>query len=163
MEGGDFQYLEDIPIDKLSMENIADGLGFYGPLVIMGCVIVALVHRPKYMAAYVMFVFLNNVINRGLKMMIQEERPANPKPFSKYERYQNAEHYGMPSGHASSVAFSFVYLFVLYPYSWWLLVVGFIAGLTFIQRWKYRRHSVEQIAVGAMVGGTLAYSLCKII
>ena len=135
-----------------------DTLGFYGPWICMICVIVALWKRPAFVVLYVVFFWLNQLLNPLLKLTFREERPSNPIPFSNHERYKGAHFYGMPSGHAESVGFSFVFLLLLEGYrSWWLYVVGMIMMVTCIQRWKYRRHTVEQIIAGLFFGGMFAW------
>jgi len=134
-----------------------DTIGYYGPWIVAICVIVALWKRPVFAVLYVVFFWLNQLLNSLLKLMFREERPPNPIPFSKLERYKGAQFYGMPSGHAESVGFSFVFLLVLEGYrSWWLYLVGMIMMVTCIQRWKYRRHTVEQIIAGLFFGGAFA-------
>jgi len=150
-------YWEDIPFDEMTMVQIGDGLGFYGPLLVIACVIFALRKMPLYAIMYIVCVYINNWINRLLKMIFMQDRPHGSIPFSKYEKYTGTEQYGMPSGHASSVAFSWIFLYLLKPYSWWLLVIGFIGALTCVQRWKYKRHSIEQVVAGLCSGGTMAY------
>ena len=149
-------YWEDIPWTEMTMVQIGEGLGFYGPLLVIVCVLMALRNMPQYALLYLVFVFINNCMNRLLKLMFMQDRPPGSVPFSKYETYRGAEHYGMPSGHASSVAFSWMFLYLLKPHSWWLLVTGFIGVLTCIQRWKYKRHSVEQVVAGLFSGGAMA-------
>jgi 4-hydroxybenzoate polyprenyltransferase len=39
----------------------------------------------------------------------------------------------------------------------WLLIGLFIAGLTVYQRLKYKRHTIEQLCVGAILGIMIAY------
>lgn len=135
-----------------------DTLGFYGPWISMICVIVALWKRPVFVILYAVFFWLNQLLNPLLKMVFREERPSNPIPFSNIERYKGAHYYGMPSGHAESVGFSFVFLLLSEGYrSWWLYVVGMIMIVTCIQRWKYRRHTVEQIIAGLLFGGMFAW------
>lgn len=142
-------------------ENFAlffDILGYYGPWFVAICVIVALWKRPMYVILYIIFLWANQLLNRCLKWMFREERPSNPIPFSKLEKYTGAHHYGMPSGHAESVGFSFVFLLLLEGYrSWWLYLVGMNMMVTSIQRWKYRRHTVEQIIAGLFFGGGFAW------
>lgn len=134
-----------------------DTIGFYGPLVIAGCVVIILTKRPTYIALYILFLWLNSELNKLLKLWFREERPSNPIHFSSVEKYSGVQFYGMPSGHAQSVGFSVVFLSVLEGYySWWLYIIAAIMGLTCIQRWKYRRHTVEQIIVGLFFGGTFA-------
>jgi membrane-associated phospholipid phosphatase len=135
-----------------------DTIGFYGPLIIALCVIIALMKRPTYIALYILFFGLNNELNKLLKSWFREERPSSPIPFSRVEKYSGVQFYGMPSGHAQSAGFSVVFLSVLEGYySWWLYIIAAIMGLTCIQRWKYRRHTVEQIMAGLFFGGTFAW------
>jgi membrane-associated phospholipid phosphatase len=134
-----------------------DKIGFYGPWIAAICVIVALWKRPVFVVLYVIFFWLNQLLNPLLKMIFREDRPSNPVFFSQLERYKGAHFYGMPSGHAESVGFSFVFLWLLEGYrSWWLYAVGMIMALTCIQRWKYRRHTVEQLIAGLFFGGMFA-------
>jgi len=156
------EFIEDIPIYKMSITKFLDVLGFYGPLVLLGIILFALRNQPKYMWVYFIAFFLNNYFNRYLKSQFLEERPDNPIPFSKYEKYKNVETYGMPSGHSSAIWFSIVYLFLVKSHSIWLPVCIFIGILTMYQRVKYRRHTVEQVCMGAITGGIcgwLVYSL----
>jgi membrane-associated phospholipid phosphatase len=150
-------YWEDIPYHEMTMVQMGDGLGYYGPLLAIACVLMALRNMPQYAILYMVFVFINNLVNRVLKLLFMQDRPSGSIPFSKYEKYTGAEHYGMPSGHASSVAFSWIFLYLLKPHSWWLLITGFIGAMTCIQRWKFKRHSIEQIVAGLCSGGAMAY------
>jgi membrane-associated phospholipid phosphatase len=149
--------IEDLDTNKLTMVNILDILGFYGPLVVIIIVSWALHKHFKYMIVYLFFVVINNSLNRLWKMLFQQQRPANPIPFSKHESYAGPEKYGMPSGHASSIGFSLLFLALVNIKSWWLVFVGFIGILTCVQRWKYRRHTIEQICVGLISGGLFAW------
>jgi membrane-associated phospholipid phosphatase len=153
---------EDIPIYKMSIQTFLDGLGFYGPLIVLLIILLDLRNQPKYMGVYFIAIFANNFFNQWLKSLFLEERPKNPIPFSKYEIYKNIESYGMPSGHASAIGFSIIYLLLVKSHSMWLPVCIFIGILTMYQRVKYRRHTVEQVYIGAIAGGIcgwIVYSL----
>ena len=150
---------EDIPIHKMTIENAFDGLGFYGPIILFIFVIWSLWKVPKYLVVYVFGFFINNWLNRFLKMMFLQERPDKHIPFSKYEKYDGEHHYGMPSGHAQSMAFSSLFLFLVKGFSFLWYFSVFMALLTFYQRWKYRRHTVEQIGAGMLTGGLWAWIL----
>lgn len=153
---------EDITIYKMSIPMFLDGIGFYGPIIVLFMIIYTLRNHCKYMWVYVFGVFLNNYLNQLLKLWFLEERPKNPISFSKYEKYKNVESYGMPSGHASSIGFSIMYLLLVKANSVWLPVCIFIGILTCMQRVKYRRHTIEQVYVGLMTGsifGWIVYSL----
>jgi len=159
---GETTLFENIPIYKMTIPVFLDGMGFYGPLILIFIVLFALRNQPKYIWVYFGAIFANNVINRWLKSLFLEERPKNPIPFSKYETYKNIESYGMPSGHASAVGFSIIYLVLVKSQSIWLPVCIFIGILTMYQRVKYRRHTLEQVCMGAITGGIcgwITYSL----
>lgn len=156
------EFFEDIPIYKMTIFTFLDGLGFYGPIVILFIILYVLRKQSKYMVVYVIAVFANNFFNKFLKSLFLEERPKNPIPFSKYETYKNIETYGMPSGHSSAIGFSIIYLLLVKSQSMWLPVCTFIGILTMYQRVKYRRHTVEQVCLGAITGGIcgwIVYSL----
>lgn len=153
---------EDIPIYKMSAVMFFDGIGFYGPIIVIIIICMALYRQQKYMWIYIICIFVNNYINRVLKLMILERRPDNPIPFSKYENYKHAEMYGMPSGHASAIGFSILYLLLVKGYSGWAIACMFIGVLTMYQRWKYRRHTAEQVIIGVITGsifGWIVYTL----
>jgi membrane-associated phospholipid phosphatase len=98
--------------------------------------------------------------------MFREPRPENPIEFASFESYKNEERFGMPSGHAQSVFFSIVYLYSLHKSIYVLLSTLFVGFITLYQRWKYRRHTIQQLLAGSVVGSIFAwciYSLEKYI
>ncbi len=145
------------------MENgvayIFDNIGYYGPIILFFVVIYFLWNRPKYIILYVICFFINTFLNKSLKIMFREPRPDNPIEFSSFERYKNEEHYGMPSGHAQSVFFSIVYLYNIHHSVYVLLSTLFIGFVTLYQRWKYRRHTINQLILGSTVGSIFAWSI----
>ena len=64
----------------------------------------------------------------------------------------------MPSGHAQSVSFSLIYLYLVQKSIWLLILNTIILLLTVIQRWNYRKHTIEQLLIGTMVGIICAIS-----
>jgi membrane-associated phospholipid phosphatase len=92
--------------------------------------------------------------------------------------YQGSETYGYPSGHAQLALYALTFLGgVLWSHRlglgggwgwWWYVYVMciFVACVTLYQRWKYRRHTVEQLWVGAVLGilwGWGAYSSISVL
>jgi membrane-associated phospholipid phosphatase len=129
-----------------------DTIGFYGPLIVMGLIIIDLFSQPKYNWIYVVFVVVNEFVNRGLKLMVREPRPDGRIPFSDHESYTGASKYGMPSGHAQSIGFSLMYLWLVRTMDASWIICSFIGALTLYQRWKYRNHSIIQLLVGLLCG-----------
>jgi membrane-associated phospholipid phosphatase len=148
---------DDTPIYNMSVILFLDGVGFYGPLIVIFCIVIALYKQVKYMWAFVIGIISNGLLNKYLKSIFLEDRPLHPIPFSKYEKYSGIEKYGMPSGHSASIGFSVIYLLLVKPHSVWLPICIAIGCLTVYQRWKYRRHTVEQIAIGIITGGVFGW------
>ena len=57
-----YMYWEDIPYHKMTMVQIGDGLGYYGPLLAIVCVLMALRNMPQYAILYIVFVYTVTVI-----------------------------------------------------------------------------------------------------
>jgi len=149
-----------------TIQSIFDNIGYYGPIILFFIVIYFLWNRPKYLQLYIICFFINTFLNKSLKLLFREPRPDNPIEFSSLEQYKNEERYGMPSGHAQSVFYSIVYLYSFHQSISVLLFTLFIGFTTLYQRWKYRRHTVNQLMVGSGVGSIFAlaiYSLEKYI
>ena len=153
---------EDMYLYEMSMTTFFDGVGLYGPIIVYIIVTYALVMQPKYLWIYIIASVANVYLNRYLKLTFLEKRPEHPIAFSKYEKYKNADKYGMPSGHASAIGWSVIYLLLVKAHSIWLPLCVFIGILTLYQRVKYRRHTVQQVAIGFITGGVygwIVYSL----
>ena len=140
-------------------------VGFYGPIIIGLINIFYLWPQKFYLSVYIVFLFLNVFINKGLKLILQDPRPKpNGGDFDDIKNYTGAEQYGMPSGHAQSAFFSIVFLYLVTGYVEVSLVLFFITILTLYQRWKSRKHTFMQLLAGSFVGGIIGfivYSLSK--
>lgn len=122
--------------------NIFDLLGFLAPFILFGLTTWLLRTQTYYLGSYVLLAILNSGLNQVLKLWIKEERPMR----------HITEGYGMPSAHAQSSFFSIAFLYLVNRSPKWLIIGCFIGALTLYQRWKYRMHSIEQLAVGSAVG-----------
>ena len=110
-----------------------------------------------YWTLSIVVLSINIFINIGMKQWIREPRPVGGQIMTTYDTYTGVLDYGMPSGH-SQMAFGLVTFVYLVKQSISFLIGGtWIIGLTVYQRWKYKRHSIEQLAVGAIVGILVAY------
>ena len=138
-----------------SEKSITEFIGFNGPRLCWIIAILCMVDRIPYLAAFLIASYVNDEINKILKLIIREKRPENGQSFSG-EKYVGAHQYGMPSGHAQSVIFSVVFLYLV-TRSPALLIVGCcIAALTIYQRFVSKKHTAGQLAVGAGVGVLVA-------
>ncbi len=135
---------------------LLDYIGFFGPLILFCISLWKLSMRTPFLYGYLGLFLANTIINKALKLLFQEPRPEGSMTIVG-EPYQGADKYGMPSGHAQSVGFSTTYLYLVTKNALWLVLELGIVGLTLIQRWKYRNHSVPQLTVGMLVGTFLGY------
>lgn len=152
-----------------------DLLGFYGFFVIMAVVFAHIHSRVWELTCFVAGIALSVALNKGLKYMIRDPRPTHPIPLrlpswssgshSDANLYQGSETFGYPSGHAQLAfyALTFFGLVVLHRpsvWSWWwymFVLCFFVACITLFQRWKYRRHTVEQLFAGTVLGVLLGW------
>ena len=136
--------------------NVLDYIGFFGPLFTFFISIYKLFNRHFYLFGYLCFVFLNTLSNHFLKTWIKQPRPEGGRNLIENEPYTGTNRYGMPSSHAQSVLFSTTFLWLVDKNPNWLIIEGFICALTLYQRWKFRRHSIEQLFVGSLAGISMA-------
>ena len=137
--------------------KILDKIGFLGPFILLGMGIWQLWGNKAFWCAYLVVFVMNSFINKIAKVIIKQPRPNDGESIMN-ENYVGAEMYGMPSAHAQSVFSSLTFLYLVKESPAWLIGELFIAGLTVYQRWKYRRHTLEQLCVGAILGMFVAYS-----
>jgi len=137
-------------------EKTIDIAGFFSPWLLMLISITQLWTRRPFLYAYIIGSLINKCVNTVLKNTIKQARPSNGKSIMN-EPYDGEHVYGMPSFHAQSSFFSITYLY-LTNRSLFLLGIELLIGIASIyQRWKYRRHTVEQLGVGSFIGMAMAY------
>lgn len=97
---------------------------------------------------YVIFCFVNIILNTILKNIIREKRPI---PTMKYGEYQK---HGMPSGHAQFLWFSLFYEFKSDIQHLFLFILAVISS---VQRITTKFHSVSQVIWGIIIGSGLGH------
>jgi membrane-associated phospholipid phosphatase len=142
------------------MNSIFDKLGFYGPLIMVGLNIYVIGTRLFHVLLFITYIAITILLNKQLKLWIMQPRPPDHASILDVQgewgwgnlEYTGAEKYGMPSGHSMLMFFSLMYL-------WWntqnvgyMIGGGFLTFLTLYQRWKYKKHTVSQLFVGAILG-----------
>jgi membrane-associated phospholipid phosphatase len=138
--------------------NPFDYIGYYGPIILLIATIMLMIARTKVLILYIFFFIINSYLNRVLKLLIREPRPAGNILFNDSENTKASEQYGMPSGHAQSVAYTAMFLYLFTKPSTNYLIMGacFVGAITLYQRYKYKRHSISQLLVGTTVGALVA-------
>ena len=135
-----------------------DKIGFWGPIILFVITMVHLWGHRGFFGTYIIIFVINIGINKIIKAIVRQPRPNNGESIMSYEKYTGIESYGMPSGHAQSILSSITFLYLVKDSPFWLIIGSFIAGLTIFQRWKYNRHTIEQLMVGSVIGIVVAYS-----
>lgn len=132
--------------------------GSYGPAILIAVALLLLRNTPNHLVVFSIGTLLNLSINYVLKGIIREPRPdsKNLKIEDRYRNITDFNKFGMPSGHSQSVWFStiFVFLSTQQPYN--AFYMALFSVVTMVQRVAYRRHSVNQVLVGAILGVALA-------
>ena len=143
----------------MHISRIFDYIGHYGPVILFGLTFYCLLHRIPYIIVFVFGSILNTFLNEFLKTFFREQRPKGQIEFIDHDRLIGAHYYGLPSGHAQASFFALAFLFFAKGPIAFLYFMSFICILTLYQRWKYRRHSIKQLLVGAIVGTSFAWVL----
>lgn len=137
-----------------------DVLGYYGPTIMVAANIWELRYRIFHVGLFIAYVLFTILITKGLKGIIQEPRPTADPTNSEWMhsmKYVGVEKYGMPSGHSTLMFFSLFYLWWYTKNVWYMIFGSFLAALTLYQRFKYKKHTISQLAAGALLGFGLSY------
>jgi membrane-associated phospholipid phosphatase len=141
--------------------NIIDTIGYNGPNIMIFICLYELWNQPVYYWGFVILTIINIFFNKFLKLCIREPRPIKitRDHFTELDKLvmADAEYYGMPSGHAQSITFSIFYLYLVRGSIFWLYVGLFLFLITLYQRWVSKKHSIQQLIIGSIVGSTFGY------
>lgn len=152
-------------------------LGRYGPFIMLILSLIILRAKTVTTHAYIAGFVMNTLINPIIKLIIKQRRPDREKsttvlsatidksknlndlkhPPSFVEEATDAHRYGMPSGHAQTAFFSLVYIWLTYRDTTITIVYLLLTVITCIQRIVARKHYLDQVIMGAIIGGLLAF------
>lgn len=133
-------------------------IGFWSPFIIILIVLSSIYERTPYMWLFLAIIPGNIILNKIIKNTIQEKRPENTKKLYDFEEYEEYDKYGMPSGHVAMSTYGTLYHYFLTFDLNILLLNGFLTCMCGYQRYESNAHTLEQIVVGALIGGTIAYA-----
>ena len=152
-------------------------LGRYGPFIMFIISLIILKAKAVTSETYVLGFVMNTLINPIIKLIIKQRRPDKEKsttylsatidksknpndlkhPPSFVEQATDAHRYGMPSGHAQTAFFSLVYIWLAYQHNIVTSLFLLLTIITCIQRIIARKHYLDQVICGALIGGLIAY------
>lgn len=132
--------------------DLFDYIGHYGPVILFTITFYCLIERTPYLTVFIFGSILNSFLNSFLKSVLREPRPQGQIHFIDHNHLIGSNLYGLPSGHAQSVFFSLTFLYLSNGPIPFMYLMTCITFLTIYQRWKYKRHSIKQLALGAIIG-----------
>lgn len=157
--------------------SILHRLGRYGPFIMFIASLVIMKAKVVTTQAYIAGFVINTLINPIMKLIIKQRRPDRKKSTSmlsacmdtsknpndlKYppsfaEQASDAHKYGMPSGHAQTAVFTLVYIWLAYNQTIITTIFAILTLITCTQRIVARKHYIDQVICGAIIGGMLAF------
>ena len=139
--------------------NVVEYVGYNGPTITIIITIFNLLDQTKYLVSFILFYFVEYYVVGMMKTVLKEPRPDGylEKQYDDGGDYEGVSFYGMPSGHSSAVWYSTVFLWLVKKTPYLLILQLAICFNTMYQRWVFRKHSVAQLFVGALVGGSIAW------
>jgi len=139
--------------------NPIEIVGYEGPNISLVITSFALLDQKKYLGSFILFYFVDYYLIGLLKNMIEEPRPKGylDKKNDDSGKYEGIAFYGMPSGHSAIVWYSTVFLWLVKQSPNLLILELAICFNTMYQRWSFKKHSIKQLAVGALLGGSVAW------
>lgn len=138
----------------MDISYVLDIIGYYGPYIQALIVLFVIQTNTNIVFIYTLGWLLSSLFNNLLKITIKQPRPPN-QVHTDIEKI--CHNYGMPSYHMQCSAFSIAFLFCTTMSYRLLLLTSILGSLSFNQRYKYRRHTFQQLVVGTIVGGILGW------
>ena len=143
-----------------------DYIGYLGPVLLFLITLIVLINKKIYLTYYIIGSILNFILNLLLKGIIQDPRPNQDKKLFEILHKNNqrigSDKYGMPSGHAQSVAFSLIFIYLVTHNPILVNIYLVITVLTIYQRNKYNNHTIGQLVIGIITGLSFGYLCCYI-
>uniref|UniRef100_A0A6C0HR97 Phosphatidic acid phosphatase type 2/haloperoxidase domain-containing protein n=1 Tax=viral metagenome TaxID=1070528 RepID=A0A6C0HR97_9ZZZZ len=138
-----------------------DYIGYLGPFLLLSATIILLRTKATLLSVYVVGYVLNLIINIILKELIKQPRPSEDLSIFNasvaHGKRISFDRYGMPSGHATSVFYSTVFIFLALKSPVISIIYLLLAINTGYQRIKYKNHTLTQVICGAIIGTIAAY------
>ena len=144
------------------MIRVLDFIGEFGPVILFVITMFLLRFKVNLLGYYCVGMLLKAIINASLKVIIQQPRPIeDPQLFNSMLQYNRLhrpyyqlpyDRFGMPSGHASSVFYSTMFVHLAFRDIRTTLFYLLISLLTLFQRVNNLYHSIPQVIAGTFVG-----------
>jgi membrane-associated phospholipid phosphatase len=137
--------------------NIIDKIGNRNPEILLLINSIVLLDQKKYLGIYLLFFIINYYLIGFIKNLIKEPRPIGFSDSKYYDGGDYSKSYGMPSGHSGLVFYSTMFLWLVKKSTPLLIFELFMCAITIYQRYTYKKHTIEQLFAGALLGSTVAF------
>ena len=147
------------------LSKILLNIGSNGPLILFIASVYLLRNSQNGLYYYIIGSILNTILNVVLKGIFQQPRPIYDKDLFKVALNYNKKHqfmipsniYGMPSGHAQSVFYSTIFIYLMFKNSNITIFYLLISLITLFQRIEELWHTVFQVIIGSLIGLIFGY------
>jgi membrane-associated phospholipid phosphatase len=149
------------------LENMFFYVGNYSQYILFLITLYFLWNKQKLLYFYIAGYVLNRILNNILKIILKQPRPSDDEKLfnvalrnSKQIIYKNRSFwdiYGMPSGHAESVFYSTVFIYLSLKSTYISIFYFIFSLLVCFQRVYFKFHTLAQVLVGSIVGGIFSY------
>lgn len=141
-----------------------DFIGYNSPIILVTINTICLFKQQKYLLLYFVFYGIDYLLIGILKDFIRQPRPYGylNQEYKDGDNYTKVNLYGMPSGHCGLSFYSVMFLWLVNKSTNVLILELTICLLTIYQRLKYRKHTLEQLFAGTLLGCSVALIAYKI-
>lgn len=143
------------------LDSAVYAIGSKGHILSFCITILSIQNQPFFLYAYLLAFIANEVLNKILKYLIKQKRPYGHSIHLETSD-MGIEQYGMPSGHAQSTFFSLVFAWLVTGSKKLFLTEFLVCCMSIFQRYMQKKHTLEQLAVGTLVGIGGAYGVYSI-
>jgi membrane-associated phospholipid phosphatase len=138
-----------------------DYLGYLGPFLLLVSTIFLLRNKGTFLSLYIVGYICSIITNIILKSVIKQPRPNEDLSIFNAEvthgKRISFDRYGMPSGHATGVFYSTMFIIFALKSPLLSFIYILISVNTCYQRIKYKNHTILQVICGAFIGLVIGY------
>ena len=113
------------------------------------------IQRDALMVSFFVGAIVNGSLSKVLKKILNQDRPSDDAAVTSIAAVEQPGDKGMPSSHAMSLGF--IGTFTMLTLEWTRLVIPIYAVISLYYRVQTRLHTIEQVAVGLVLGATNGY------
>lgn len=113
------------------------------------------IRRDALMVSFFVGAIANGALSKVLKKILNQDRPSDDAVVTVISAVEQPSDKGMPSSHAMSLGF--IGTFTMLTLEWTSFAIPIYAAISLYYRVQTRLHTLEQVAVGLVVGVTNGY------